>query len=73
MEEFNKVRPAHFSIEALGYIFDYCEERGNSEFDPVQICCSWTEFTSKGRTLENPEDYYLTTPLANGNVLTLGY
>ena len=20
-----------------------------------------------------PEDYYLTTPLANGNVLTLGY
>jgi hypothetical protein len=41
---FIEVRPNNFSYEALGMLFDYLEEIDeNMEFDPIAICCDFTE------------------------------
>jgi hypothetical protein len=41
---FDQVRPNNFSYEALGMLFDYLEECDeNMEFDPIAICCDFTE------------------------------
>jgi hypothetical protein len=41
---FNQVRPNNFSYEAQGMLFDFLEEIDeNMEFDPIAICCDFTE------------------------------
>ena len=68
---FNRARPQQFSYEALGQLFDYYEERDESmEFDPVAICCEWSEVSSgSDEHLNAVEDGALTIELENGNVL----
>ena len=49
VEQFVKVRPDNFSREALKAIFEHIDELERdcgeeTEFDPIGICCEWTEF-----------------------------
>ena len=59
-----------FSHDGLKLIFDYLEsleeEREEIEFDPIDICCTYTEYTpdefnsdygTKFKTLQEIEDY----------------
>lgn len=42
---FRRVRPDQFSREALGALFAWYEEMNQDmEFDPVSICCDWSEY-----------------------------
>jgi len=48
---FNEIRPDNFSYEGLQAIFtnleDYSEDIGeNIEFDPIAICCEYTEYNN---------------------------
>lgn len=48
---FRKLCPDNFSYDALIALFDYYEdaEKGTEieiEFDPIAICCGWTEYDS---------------------------
>lgn len=45
------IRPTNFTCEGLHGLFDYFEELEDSigeqiEFDPIAICCEYTEFGS---------------------------
>jgi len=43
-DEMQKIRPDNFSYEGLGELFDYLEEMGEDlEFDPIAICCDFSE------------------------------
>jgi hypothetical protein len=51
IREFIAIRPDQFSVPALRALFDYYEdcEQGSGEeleFDPIAICCDWTEYAS---------------------------
>ena len=48
---FKQIRPENFSWAALGAIFEYLEECEEDvgeelEFDPIAICCDYSEHTS---------------------------
>ena len=58
-------RKDQFSHDGLKLIFDYLEGE-EIEFDPIDICCSYTEYTldefnsdygTKFKTLQEIEDY----------------
>ena len=72
---FNRVRPNAFSYEALGTLFEYYEELDSTmEFDPVAICCDWSEAESgseEHRDAEESGAYII--ELDNGNVLIQEY
>ena len=72
---FNRIRPNHFSYEALGRLFAYYEEVDeHTEFDPVAICCEWSEVNiGSEEHLNAVEDGALTIELENGNVLVQEY
>lgn len=49
IDTFNKVRPENFSYYALCALFEYYEALEEAteeqiEFDPIAICCEWTEY-----------------------------
>jgi len=44
IEQFRKIRPDNFSYDGLKAIYEYYEEFEDMEFDPIAICCEWTEF-----------------------------
>lgn len=49
VDQFRQIRPDNFSAPALAALFDYYEEieadTGEEiEFDPIAICCDWSEF-----------------------------
>jgi hypothetical protein len=51
INRFLAIRPENFSREALRALFEYYEEieqggGGELEFDPIAICCDWTEYDS---------------------------
>ena len=51
IREFIAVRPDQFSVPALRALFEYYEEidreaQEEMEFDPIAICCDWTEYAS---------------------------
>lgn len=51
IDEFKKIRPDNFSYEGLHALFDYFEELSYDigqpiEFDPIAICCDYTEYES---------------------------
>ena len=60
-------RKDQFSYDGLKLIFDYLEsEEEEIEFDPINICCTYTEYTldefnsdyeTKFKTLQEIEDY----------------
>jgi hypothetical protein len=46
----NQIRPENFSYEGQGEIFDYFEEMGEEndmEFDPIAICCTFSQCSLK--------------------------
>ena len=50
ISEFRSIRPDNFSYEALETLFEYFEMMENDcdfemEFDPIAICCEYTEMT----------------------------
>lgn len=51
INRFLAIRPENFSREALSALFDYLgeierESEDEMEFDPIAICCDWTEYDS---------------------------
>jgi hypothetical protein len=51
VNRFTEIRPDNFSRAALFALFDYYgelerESEDEIEFDPVAICCDWTEYES---------------------------
>lgn len=47
VNRFLEIRPENFSREALRALFDYYECISvDTEFDPIAICCDWTEYDS---------------------------
>ena len=49
LEVFRQVRPNQFSRPALAALFDYLSELERelgeeTEFDPIGLCCEWTEY-----------------------------
>ncbi|HIH74841.1 MAG TPA: hypothetical protein HA306_06550 [Methanosarcina sp.] len=46
IKRFKEVRTSQFSDAALSEIFNYYNDlEENLEFDPVAICCEWTEYS----------------------------
>ena len=72
---FNQVRPQQFTYEALGELFEYYEELDEGmEFDPVAICCEWSEVeqgSEEHRDAVEADAYIL--ELDNGNALVQEY
>ena len=72
---FNRVRPQQFTYEALGELFEYYEELDEGmEFDPVAICCEWSEYpqgSEEHRDAVEADVYIL--ELDNGNALVQEY
>ena len=59
INRFLAVRAENFSRAALGALFDWIEETEKdigeeTEFDPIAICCDWTEYAT---ALEAAEAY----------------
>lgn len=57
VELFLQRRPENFSRDALAALFDYYRESEEDtgeeiEFDPVAICCDWTEYESASEAAE---------------------
>ena len=51
VNRFLAIRPDNFSREGLRALFDYLgelerEAEDETEFDPIGICCDWTEYSS---------------------------
>ena len=56
-----KVRPDNFTREALYALFDYFEQLENDtgeeiEFDPIAICCDFSEYDSLAEVKEAYDD-----------------
>lgn len=59
VNRFMAIRPNQFSREALADLFEHLGEleremQDEMEFDPISICCDWTEYAS---ALEAAEGY----------------
>ena len=59
VNRFCVIRPNQFSIEGLRALFSHIQEMEQSggdelEFDPIGICCEWTEY---GSAVEAAEAY----------------
>lgn len=59
VNRFLAIRPDNFSHEGLRVLFDYLgelerEAEDETEFDPIGICCEWTEY---GSAVEAAEAY----------------
>lgn len=57
VERFKEVRSDNFSSNALVSLFHYYEDISEGigehiEFDPVAICCDWTEYETHKEALE---------------------
>ncbi len=53
-----KIRPENFSRAGLLALWDYFEEYEDGtdqqiEFDPIAICCEWSEYENEKEALEN--------------------
>ena len=72
---FNQVRTQQFTYEALGELFEHYEELCKGmEFDPIAICCEWSEVeqgSDEHRDAVEHDAYIL--ELDNGNVLIREY
>ena len=72
---FNQVRPQHFTYDALIELFEYYEELDpTTEFDPVAICCEWSEVeqgSEEHRAAVEADAYII--ELETGNALIQEY
>lgn len=64
LDVFRQVRPNQFSRSALVALFDYLGELERelgeeTEFDPIALCCEWTEYANP---IEAAEAYGWETP-----------
>jgi hypothetical protein len=87
IDTFRKLRPNNFSYEGLNALFDFYEELEDGtgeqiEFDPIAICCEWSEYDSFEEIKENydsintEDDLYEHTqfiPLDNGGYILLDF
>lgn len=75
IDAFNRVRPNQFSHAALSALFEYYEELDEGmEFDPVAICCDWSEVERGSEAHLAAEEYGAhIVGLDNGNVLIQEY
>ena len=75
IDAFNRARPNQFSHEALRALFDYYEEIApDMEFDPIAICCEWSEVAQGDEEhLDAEESGTYIIMLDNGNVLIQEY
>ena len=75
VDMFNQVRPQQFTYDALVELFEYYEELDEGmEFDPVAICCEWSEVeqgSEEHRDAVEADAYIL--ELDNGNALVQEY
>ena len=83
IDTFRKLRPNNFSYDALDALFDYFEQLEDDlgeqiEFDPIGICCEWSEYDSLEEIKEDydcidtEDDLYEHTqfiPLDNGSYI----
>lgn len=56
-------RKDQFSYEALGAIYDYITDQEEcsgieTEFDPIAICCCWTEYNSEYEAAKQYTDQF---------------
>jgi len=70
VNDFTAIRPNNFTREALYALFDYFEqledETGEEiEFDPIAICCDFTEYDSLREVKEAYEDIETIVDLHN--------
>jgi len=87
IDTFRKLRPNNFSYEGLNALFDFYEELEEGtgeqiEFDPIAICCEWSEYDSFEEIKDAYDDInteedleYLTQviPLDNGGYILLDF
>lgn len=57
IDQFKAIRPDNFSRAALFALYDYYRDSEEStgeeiEFDPIAICCDWTEYESATEAAE---------------------
>lgn len=85
INRFLEVRSDNFSREGLSQLFHYFEDLSEGigediEFDPVAVCCDWTEYETEAEALkaydlgsmEELQNETVTIPCANG-VLVQNY
>ena len=58
IDTFRKLRPENFSYEGLNALFDFYEELEDGtgeqiEFDPIAICCEWSEYENLQEIIDN--------------------
>lgn len=72
---FNQVRPQQFTHDALIKLFEYYEELDTTiEFDPVAICCEWSEYPQGSEEhIDAEESGAYIIMLDNGNALVQEY
>ena len=87
IDTFRKLRPENFSYEGLNALFDFYEELEDGtgeqiEFDPIAICCDWSEYDSfeeikdEYDCINTEEDLHAHThaiPLDNGGYILLDF
>ena len=61
VNDFTAIRPNNFTREALYALFDYFEQLEDEteeeiEFDPIAICCDFTEYDSLTEVKEAYDD-----------------
>lgn len=59
---FDEIRPGQFSRAALLALFEYYDameqDTGEEiEFDPIAICCDWSEYDSPAQAAEEMSDW----------------
>jgi len=70
VNDFTAIRPNNFTREALYALFDYFEQLEDEteeeiEFDPIAICCDFTEYDSLREVKEAYEDIETIVDLHN--------
>ena len=87
IDTFRKLRPNNFSYDGLNALFDFYEELEEGtgeqiEFDPIAICCEWSEYDSFEEIkdayddINTEEDLHAQTqviPLDNGGYILLDF
>lgn len=87
IQRFREVRPDNFTYTGLEALYDYyddlSEDTGTDiEFDPIAICCDWSEYKSFDEALkyytdcetkEEFADNHYVIELENGGLLVAGF
>lgn len=57
MDQFKATRPDNFSYEGLEALYNYYDDSYEDvEFDPIALCCEWTEYDSIEDVQKDYED-----------------